>query len=136
MAQNRRATPPSDAMCGTCNAEFKSPALQCQNCNIYYHPACAEMPLYYMVRYARSTIKFQCKQCTENSIGSHWADTAHLVRDCYANITYMESPHDQNDTDVPAEGSRTESHTQNKEETPNEQAEERRKQINENEHET
>ena len=117
MAQNRRATAPNDVVCGTCNAEFKSPALQCQNCNICHHPASAEMPLYYMVRYARSTIKFQCKQCTENSVESHWTDTAHLIRDCYPNFTYIENPHYQNDTDVPAKRSRTESQIQNRRNT-------------------
>ena len=30
-------------------------------------PNCAQMPLYYMVRYASSSVSFVCKQCTEKS---------------------------------------------------------------------
>ena len=39
----------------------KSPALQCKTCRISYHPTCAKMPLYYMVRYASSSVSFECK---------------------------------------------------------------------------
>ena len=39
------------------------------------------MPLYYMVKYSLSTIKFQCKQCTEKLVEPHWTDTAYLFRD-------------------------------------------------------
>ena len=62
-----------------------------------------------MVKYARSTIKFQCKQCTEQLVEPHWTDTAHMFRDCYNNSINIENPHDLNDTDLPTEESRIES---------------------------
>ena len=78
------------------------------------------MPLYYMVKYARSTLKFQCKQCTDQLlVEPHWTDTAHLFRDCYPNSFNIENPHDLKDTDVP---SRIESQTVNTEEMPNKRA--------------
>ena len=136
LTQNRKAIPHAGIVCGTCDTEFKSPALQCQSCTKCYHPTCAEMTLYYMVKYAQSTIKFQCKQRTEQLVQPHWTDTAHLFRDCYINSINIENRHDLNDTDVPTEESRIESQTVNTEETPNECAEEERSQSDEHEHET
>ena len=104
--------------------------------NVTMHPTCAEMPLYYMVKYAPSIIKFQWKQCTEQFLEPHWTDTAHLFRDCYNNSINIEYPHYPNDIDVPTEESRIESQTVNTKETPNERAEEERSQSNDNEHET
>ena len=46
-------------VCGTFYTEFESPGLRCQSCTKCYHPTCAEMPLYYMIKYLRSTMKFQ-----------------------------------------------------------------------------
>ena len=89
-----------------------------------------------MVKYARSTIQFLCKQCTEQLVEPHWTDTAHLFRDCYINSINIENPHDLNDTEVPTEESRIESQTVNREEKPNERAEEERSQSGDNEHET
>ena len=90
-----------------------------------------------MVKYARSTIKFQCKQCTEQLVEHHWTYTAHLFRDCcYKNGTNIENPQDLNDTNVPTEESRIESQTHNTEEMPNELTEEQRTQNNDDEHET
>ena len=106
LTQNRKAIPQAGIVCGTCDTEFRSPALQCQSCTICYHPTCAEIPLYYMVEYAQSTIQFLCKQCTEQLVEPHWTD------------------------------SRIESQTVNTEETPNERAEEDRSQSDDNEHET
>ena len=137
LPQNRKAIPQAGIVCGTCDTEFKSPALQCQSFTKYYHPTCAEIPLYYMIKYAQSTIKFQCKQCTEQFVEPHWTDTAHLFGDCYTNSINIENRHDLNDTDVPTEESRIESQTVNTEETPNERAgEEERSQSDDNEHET
>ena len=136
LPQNRKTIPQAHIVCGTFNTEFKSPALQCQNCTICYHPTCDEMQLYYMVKYARSAIKFQCKQCTEQLVEPHWTDTAHLFRDCYTNSINIENPHDLNDTDVPTEESRIESQTENTEEMSNERAEEQRSQSNESKHKT
>ena len=87
------------------------------------------MPLYYMVKYSRSIIKFECKQCTEHLAEPHWTDTAHLFRDCYNNSINLENQHNLNDTDVPTEESRIESETVNTEETPNERAEEERSKV-------
>ena len=98
-------------------AEFKSPALQCQTCTILYHltcatlwnimglgfGTCAKMPLYYMVRYASSSVSFVCKQCTEKSAESHWTETVHLFKDCYPNLNDIENPLDKNATDVRVE---------------------------------
>ena len=126
LPQNRKAIHRADIVCGTSNRVFKSPALQRQTCTICYHPTCAEMRLYYMVKYARTTIKFQCKQCTEQLVEPHSTDTAHLFRDCYTNSINIENRHDLNDTDVTGEESRIESQTQITEETPNEHAEEQR----------
>ena len=134
--QNQKAIPQTDIVCGTCDIEFKSPALQCQTCTKCYLPTCAEMPLYYMVKYARSTIKFQCNQCTEQLVKPHWTDIAHLFRDCYINSANIENRHDLNDTDVPTEESRIETQTVNTEETPNKRAEEERSQSDDNEHKT
>ena len=90
-----------------------------------------------MVKYARSTIKFQFKQCTEQLlVEPHWTDTAHLFRVCYTNSINIENPHGINDTDVPTEESRIESQTENTEEMPNERAEEQRSQSNDNKDET
>ena len=94
------------------------------------------MPLYSTVTYARSAIKFQCKQCTEQLVEPHWTDTAHLFRDCYTKNINIENPHDLNDTDVPTKESRIESQIQNTEETPNKRTEQQRSQSNDNEHET
>ena len=106
LTQNRKAIPQADIVCGTGNTDFKSPTLQCQNSTKCYHPTCAEMLLYYMVKYAQSIIKFQCKQCTEQLVEPHLIDTAPLFRDCYNNSINIENPHDLNDTDVPAEESK------------------------------
>ena len=65
MVSYNSSPPPNEILCGDCKAEFKSPALKYQTCKIYYHPICAEMPLYYMVRYASSSVSFVCKLCTE-----------------------------------------------------------------------
>ena len=48
----------------------------------------------------------------------------------------IENPHDLNNTDVPTEERRIESHTENTEEMSNERAEEQRSHSNDNEHET
>ena len=61
------------------------------------------MPLYYMVRYASSSMSFVCKQCPEKSAESHWTDTVHLFKDCYPNLTDVENPLDKNETDVRVE---------------------------------
>ena len=82
------------------------------------------MPLYYIIKYALSTIQFLCKHCTEPLVEPHWTETAHLFRDCYINSINIENRHDLNDTDVPTEESRIESQTVNTEETPNKRAEE------------
>ena len=93
LPQNRKAIPQADIVCDTYNTEFKSPALKGQNCTICYHPTCAEMPLYYMVKYALSAIKYQCKQCTEQLVEPHWTVTVHLFRDCYTNsINCVDGP--------------------------------------------
>ena len=134
LPQNRKAVPQAGIVCGTCDTEFKSPALQYQSCTKCYHQTCAEMPLYYMVKYARLTIKFQCKQLTEQLVGPHW--TAHLFRDCYIDSINIENRHDLNDTNVPTEESRIESQTVNTEEMLSERAEEERSQSDDNEHET
>ena len=111
LPQNRKAIPQAGIVCGTCDTEFKSPALQCQSAIKCYHQTLAEMPLYYMVKYAQSTIKFQCKQCTEQLVQPNWTDTAHLFRDCYINSINIENRHDLNDTDVPTGETRIESQT-------------------------
>ena len=134
--QNRKAIPQAGIVCGTCDTEFRSPALQCQSCTKCYPPTCAEIPLYYMVKYARSTIQFLCKQCTEQLVEPHWTDTGHLFRDCYINSINIENRHDLIDTEVPTEESRIESQTVNTEEKPNERADEERSQSDDNEHET
>ena len=87
-------------------------------------------------KYARSTIKFQCKQCTEQLVEPHWTVTAQMFRDCYTNRINIENPQEINDTDVPTDESIIESQTVNTEEMPNECVEEERSQINDNEHET
>ena len=53
-----------------------------------------------MVRYASSSVSFECKQCTEKLAESHWTDTVHLFKDCYPNLTDVEIPLDKNETDV------------------------------------
>ena len=136
LSQNRKAIPQADIVCGTCNTEFKTLALQCHNCTICYHPTCAEMPLYYMGKYARSAIKFQCKQCTKQLVEPHWIDTAHLFRDGYTNSINIKNLQDLNYTDVPTEESRIESEAENTEEMSKERAEEQRSQSNEKDHET
>ena len=73
---------------------------------IYYHPICAEMPLYYMVRYASSSVSVVCKLCTEKSAESHWTETVHLFKDCYPNLIDVENPLDKNETDVRVETER------------------------------
>ena len=65
MVYYRSSPPPNEILCGNCKAEFESPALKRQTCKIYYHTICAEMPLYYMVRYASSSVSLICKLCTE-----------------------------------------------------------------------
>ena len=86
-----------------------------------------------MVKYARSTIKFKCTQCTEQLlVEPHWTDTAHLFRDFCINSINVENRHDLNDTDVPTEESRIESQTVNTEEMRNEHAEEQRSQSDYN----
>ena len=136
LPQNRKAIPQAGIVCGTCDTKFRSPALQSQSCTKCNHPTCAEILLYYMVKYVRSTIRFLCKQCTEQLVEPHWTDTAHLFRDCYINSINIENRHDLNDTDVPTEESRIESQTVNTEETPNEHEEEEISQCDDNKHET
>ena len=70
---------------------------------ISYHPTCAKMPLYYMVKYASSSVSFACKQCTKKLSESHWTETVHLFKDCYANLTDIENPTDKNETDMRVE---------------------------------
>ena len=65
LPQNRKTIPQAGIVYGKCDTELKSPTLQCQSCTKCCHQTCVEMPLYEMVKYARSIIKFQCKQCTE-----------------------------------------------------------------------
>ena len=78
-----------------------------------------------MVKYAQSTIKFQCKQCTEQLVQLHCMDRHSTpVQGLHINSINIENRHDLNDTDVPTEESRIESQTVNTEETPNECAEE------------
>ena len=98
MVSYRSSTPPNEILCGDFQAKFKLPALQCKTCKISYHPTCAKMPLYYMVRYASSSVSFECKQCTEKSAESNWADTVHLIKACYPNLTDVENPLDKNET--------------------------------------
>ena len=74
MVSYRSSPPPNEMLCGDCKAEFESPTLKCQTFTIYYHPLCAEMSLYNMVRYASSSVSFVCKLCTEKSAESHWTD--------------------------------------------------------------
>ena len=100
MVSYKSSPPPNEILCGDCKAEFKSPALKCQTCKIYYHPICAKMPLYYMVRYASSSVSFVCKLCTEKLAESHWTETVHLFKDCYPNLIDVENPLDKNETDV------------------------------------
>ena len=120
MLPQNQAISQADLVCVMCNTEFKSLAMQCQSCKRCHHPTCAEMPLYYMVKYARLTIKFQWKQCTEQLVEPHWTDTGHLFRDLYNNGTNIGNPHNLNDTIVPSEENRIESQTHNIEEMPNE----------------
>ena len=134
--QNRKAIPQAGIVCGTCDTEFRSPALQCQSCTKCSHPTCAKIPLYHMVKYAQSTIQFPCKQCTEQLVEPHWTDTAHLFRDCYINSINIENRYDLNDTEVPTEESRIESQTVYTEEKPNKREEKERSQSDDNEHET
>ena len=136
LPQNRKAIPQAGLVCGTCDTECESPSLQCQCGTNCYHSTCAEIPLYYIVKYARSTIQFLCKQCTEQLVEPHWTHTAHLFRDCYINSINIENRHDPNDTDVPTEETRIESQTVNTEETTSECAVEERSQSDDNEHET
>ena len=100
MVSYRSSTPPKETLCSDFQAEFKSPALLCKTCKISYHPTCAKMPLYYMVKYARSTVSFECKQYTEKWAESHWIDTVHLFKACYPNLTDVENPLDKNETDT------------------------------------
>ena len=62
MVSYRISTPPNKGVCGTLQEQFKSLALQCQTSKIVYHPTCAQMPLYYMVRYASANVSFVCEQ--------------------------------------------------------------------------
>ena len=103
MVSYRSSTPPNEILCGDIQAKFKSPALQCQTCKVSYHQTCAKMPLYYMVRYASSSLSFVCKQCTEKPSESHWTETVHLFKDCYPNLTDIENPPDKNETDIRVE---------------------------------
>ena len=96
-------TPKNEILCDNCQAKFKSPALQCQTCKISYHPTCAKMPLYYMVRYASSSVSFVCKKCTEKSAESHWTETVNLFKDCYPDLTDIENPPDKTETDMRVE---------------------------------
>ena len=102
MVSYRSSTPPNQILCGP-QAEFKSPALQCQTCKILYHPTCAKMSLYYMVRYSSSSISFVSKQCTEKLAESHWTDTVHPFKDCYPNLTDIENTLHKNKTNVQVE---------------------------------
>ena len=61
MVSYRSSPPPNKILCGDCKAEFKSPALKCQTCKIYYYPICAEMPLHYMVRYTSSSMSLETR---------------------------------------------------------------------------
>ena len=68
------SSPQNEIFCGDFKAEFKSPALQGQTCK-NYHPICAKMPLYYMVRFASTSVSFVCKLCMEKSAESLWTET-------------------------------------------------------------
>ena len=103
MVSYRSSTPLNEILCGNFQAGFKSPALQCKTCKIQYHPTCAKMPLYYMVRYTSLSVSFECKQYTEKSAGSNWTDTVHLFKACYPNLTDVENPLNKNETDVRVE---------------------------------
>ena len=119
----------NEILCGDCQAEFKSTALKCQTCKISYHPTCAKMPLYYMVRCASSSVTFVCKQCKEKSAESHFTDTVHLFKDCYPNLTDIENHLNKNKTDArgetesisPTRRENSETSRQNFEDTPNTQ---------------
>ena len=82
-----------------------------------------------MVRYASSSVSFKCKQCTEKSSESNWADAVHVFKTCYPNLTDVENPLDKNETDVRVEtesisqtsGESTEASRQNLEDPPNNQ---------------
>ena len=103
MVSYRSSPPPNEILCGDFKAEFKSPALQCQTCKIYYHPICAKIPLNYMVTYASSSESFVYKLFTEKSAESHSTETVHLFNDCYPNHLDIENPLDKNETDVRVE---------------------------------
>ena len=129
MVSYRSSTPPKEILCGDFQAEFKSPALLCKTCKIPYYPTCAKMSLYYMVRYARSTVSFECKHCTQKSTESNWTDTVHLFKACYPNLTDVENPLDKNETDILVEsesisqtsGDSTKASRKNLEDPPNNQ---------------
>ena len=92
MGQNRTATPPNDAVhisgriahlrCAILHisGRIEINSIAMQKCNIFHHPTCAEMPLYYMVRYIQSSTAFGCKQRTGKLEESQWTDTAHLLK--------------------------------------------------------
>ena len=103
MPQNRKAILQADILCDTFNTEFKYPALHCQNCIIRYHPTCAKMLLYFIVKYAQLNINFQSKQCTEQLVEPHLTGTLHLFRDCYTNSINIENPRDLNNANGPPE---------------------------------
>lgn len=129
---NRKGIPPNDTVCGACYAQLKSPALLCHKCNCYYHPTCAQMPLYYMVRYVRSHITFVCKKCMEDT--TTWTETAQLFMDCYPFFTPIESSLDKCGTEVQADDNLTKSPISNIEETSSENAEVQLILTDENEH--
>ena len=91
LPQNRKAIPLGDIVCGTSYIEFKSPVLQCQSCTICYHQIVPKCHCIMGLNNAQSSLKFQCKQCTEQLVEPYWIDTAHLFRDCYNNGSNIEN---------------------------------------------
>ena len=69
MVSCRSSPPPNEKLCGDCKAKFESPALKCQTCKIYYHPICAEMPLYYIYGKIRKLKRVICMQTLHGKIG-------------------------------------------------------------------
>ena len=103
MVSYRISTPPNEIVYGAYKEQFKSPALQCQTCKLVYHPTCAQMQLYYMVRYTSSSVSFACKQFTEKFAEYHWTDTVHLFKDCYSSFADIENTLERNESNVPVE---------------------------------
>ena len=104
MVSYRFSPPANKILCSDFKAEFKSPALQCQTCKIYYLPICAKMPLYYMVRNETQACHLYANFARKNRQNLiHWTETVHLFKDCYPNRIDIENPLDKNETDVRVE---------------------------------